>query len=115
MISEQQIQDLISKIQKAIPAQKILLFGSYARGDANRESDLNLCIIVASDADVKDSSWPSTQWIYRACALKQAVGPGFVCLDPHLFTEEEFEKLKGKEHPFIRQIAEEGRVLYERQ
>ena len=114
MISDQQIQDLVSKIKEAIPALKILLFGSYARGEANEESDLNLCIIVASDADIIDSSWPSAQWIYRACALKQAVGPGYVCLDPHLFTEEEFEKLKGREHPFLMQIVEEGRVLYER-
>lgn len=31
--------------QEGMPVEKMILFGSYARGRANKESDIDLCII----------------------------------------------------------------------
>ena len=44
------IQNIALKFRKLLeeegtPVEKLILFGSYARGKANKESDIDLCII----------------------------------------------------------------------
>ncbi len=45
------IDYIVNKIVRVIHPEKIILFGSYARGDYSRESDLDLFIIKDSDQD----------------------------------------------------------------
>ncbi len=44
-ITPQLIDYIVKKIVKAIDPKKIILFGSYARGDYKKDSDLDLFII----------------------------------------------------------------------
>jgi len=43
------IDYVVKKIVREIQPEKIILFGSYARGDFNQESDLDLFIIKESE------------------------------------------------------------------
>ena len=45
MISEQTIQEAVRRLVEAARPQKIILFGSYARGDAREQSDLDFLVI----------------------------------------------------------------------
>jgi len=45
MISNETIQEAIERLIKAAKPQKIYLFGSYARGDARKQSDLDFLVI----------------------------------------------------------------------
>jgi predicted nucleotidyltransferase len=113
MLSEDQLQEIIKKIADTYPVRRILVFGSYARGDAHEHSDLNLCVVVTNRDEQLLEEWPSKSWLYRSSELKQSVGSGGVTLDPYVFTEREFDALRDKEHPLVGQILEEGRVVYE--
>jgi len=114
MVTEDQIQEIVQKITGTFSVHRILIFGSYARGDAHEHSDLNLCVIVTNSDDRPLEEWPSKSWLYRASELKQSVGSVVeVALDPYIFTEGEFDALRDKEHPLVGQILEEGRVVYE--
>ena len=114
MVTEDQIQEIVQKITGTFSVRRILIFGSYARGDAHEHSDLNLCVIVTNSDDRPLEEWPSKSWLYRASELKQSVGSVVeVVLDPYIFTEGEFDALRDKEHPLVGQILEEGRVVYE--
>jgi len=42
-----EVDRLVEKIVKNIPVNKIILFGSYAYGKPNLDSDIDLCIISA--------------------------------------------------------------------
>jgi predicted nucleotidyltransferase len=44
-INPELIEYIVKKIVREIQPEKIILFGSYARGDFNRNSDLDLFII----------------------------------------------------------------------
>jgi len=46
MLSENQIRDSARRILKVANPSRIVLFGSYARGDASDDSDLDLLVIV---------------------------------------------------------------------
>jgi len=45
MISEKTIKEAIERLIKVAKPQKIYLFGSYARGDARKQSDLDFLVI----------------------------------------------------------------------
>jgi len=113
MVTEDELRSIVDSIREIFSVRKILLFGSYARGDAHQHSDLNLCVIVAPDAEQPLEEWPSKRWLYRAAKLTQQVSSAEVAVDPYVFTEGEFDALRQREHPLVGQILEEGRVVYE--
>ncbi len=45
MISEKIIEEVIERLVKVARPQKIYLFGSYARGDARKQSDLDFLVV----------------------------------------------------------------------
>ena len=45
MISQSQINDIVQRIVFSYKPQKIYLFGSYARGIASENSDLDLLVL----------------------------------------------------------------------
>ncbi|MDA8215729.1 MAG: nucleotidyltransferase domain-containing protein, partial [Nitrospiraceae bacterium] len=49
MITEDKIEEIKDKIVKTVSPEKIILFGSYATGEATEESDIDLVVIWDSD------------------------------------------------------------------
>lgn len=47
-ISRESVQEAINLLRQAAPASTIVLFGSYARGDAGPDSDLDFLVIEPS-------------------------------------------------------------------
>ncbi|XEC95251.1 nucleotidyltransferase domain-containing protein [Paenibacillus tarimensis] len=89
------------KIALGDQLQKVVLFGSRARGDSESSSDFDFLII----ANFEDQSWPK-----RSLKIRKAVGYFGESVDYLPVTEEEF-----KNKILIRKtIEEEGVVLYER-
>lgn len=83
--------------------QKAILFGSYARGEESRRSDIDLILI-------QETSLPFLQRYEPILAeLNQAIqGPAVEIL---IYTPAELVSIEHR--PFIRQALSEGIVLYE--
>jgi len=103
--AEKQIQKITKNIANQLQPVKIILFGSFARGDYNTVSDLDLCVIMKSAAD----------WFTRTYEFKQKVEYSELDIEPHIYTEEEFAKMIKNENPLAMHILKEGKVLYEQQ
>jgi predicted nucleotidyltransferase len=104
MVGESELASLVKDIGAHYKPQRVILFGSYARGQADAGSDLNLCLVVAEAGD----------WLERQAEfLRRFDLPGAV-LRPVIYTSQELERLRAEGHPFVREILEEGRVLHER-
>ena len=82
--------------------QKIILFGSFARGDYHAISDVDLLII-------KDTERPFTERIGDVLALCDYSIP----LEPLVYTPAEFEQMRRENNPFIEQVLREGKIIYE--
>lgn len=51
------IYRLVDSIVESLSPEKIILFGSYATGLANKDSDIDLLIIANSDQDRLERTW----------------------------------------------------------
>jgi uncharacterized protein len=104
MISQKVIEDTVQRIVCAAHAPKrVVVFGSYGRGDAKDNSDLDL-LVVESTIDDHTSEY---------MRLREAAGNIGVGIDLLLLTEPEFEKRRQWWTTPAYWADREGRVLYE--
>ena len=49
MVPEAEIQDFVDKVVQEFAPQRVILFGSHARGDATPDSDVDLLVIMPTE------------------------------------------------------------------
>jgi len=93
--------DFKQKLQKKIDIKKMVLFGSYARGDYKKHSDVDLIIV---SPNFKKIRFPKRSWdFYNLWNIDLPVD--YLC-----FTPEEFEKQK-KKVSIVSMALKEGIVI----
>lgn len=95
------IDCMVQRIVKKFHPEKIILFGSRARGDARPDSDVDLLVVMP----VKKSKW-ETKW-----AIHQALPPTPVSVDVIVTTPEDFAWRKDVVGTIEWPAAREGKVL----
>ena len=86
---------------KALGALKVVLFGSLARGDVHRGSDLDIIAVMPSSRSSHD--WMNTVY--------SEVDRGIAC-DILAYSETDFREMLPTSR-FLRHALREGKVLYE--
>jgi predicted nucleotidyltransferase len=103
MTNAEALEQITRRIVEGFHPQRLILFGSRARGDERRDSDVDL-LIVAPSAEPR---WRRAVPVYRALA-----GLG-VPKDIVWWTPEEIAEWRGVKTHFIYTVLREGIVLYE--
>lgn len=104
MDSEQLLRELVSRIRRAARPEKIVLFGSRARGEAREDSDFDLLLIKPSGRPRHERSRP----IYAAVADIPAE------VEVVVYTPQEVREWENVPQAFVTTALREGEVLYER-
>lgn len=104
MVAESVIQEVRSRLIARFHPERIILFGSQARGDAGEGSDVDLLIICPLQGDRKA----------LMVDMDRALGGLGIARDIVLLTQEEFERDRQVPGTVARPASLEGRVLYER-
>jgi len=104
MISEQELVQAAQRLARQFHPQRIILFGSQARGTADERSDVDLLVICP------------IQGSRRALMLEmdRALRGFPFARDLVILTPEEFERDRHIPGTIAKPAAEEGRILYER-
>jgi uncharacterized protein len=97
-------KEIINKIEKFFQPEKIYLFGSYARGDSNESSDLD---ILVEFADYKDKR-------KLAVEIRKALSDLPLPKDILIIKSSEIESYKEKNWSVYSNALKEGKLLYER-
>jgi predicted nucleotidyltransferase len=100
MRTDRVVQEALQRVLAVVDAEKVVLFGSVARGTARPDSDLDL-LVVADCAT------------HRAVLreLHQALAELAIPVDLHLVAPAALEG-NGHHAVFLRSVAADGQVLY---
>ncbi len=102
--AQEKIQEMVRRIVERFHPEKIILFGSYARGTAGPDSDVDLLV-------VKNVVGPKQQERLNIRLALRGIG---LAKDVIVVTPEEVERDKDLVGTIIRPALREGKVLYER-
>jgi len=98
------VGDIVRRIVDAAVAEKVILFGSRARGDARPNSDFDVLVIKQSDE-------PRYR---RSALLYVALADLPVEVEVMVYTPEEVEEWSEVPQAFITTAVREGTTIYER-
>lgn len=101
-----EIKSITECIVREYQPDKIILFGSWARGEANEKSDIDLLVI--SDREKRLPRYK--RGLDIRLLLSQFLSPK----DILFYTHEDVERWRDVPQTFISTVLREGRVLYER-
>ena len=103
-VTKSLLAGIVQRIIEKFPAEKIILFGSYAKGAPDRDSDVDLLVVM-------DSQEPMSQRIRRVTAVAKV---RFLPMDIIVRTPAEIDERLAKGDFFIAEILSQGKVLYQR-
>ena len=95
----------ILHILQSYDPEFIHLFGSWARGDADETSDVDLVVIIPS----------ALPFLARMQQIGKSLPPNVGAIDLLVYTPEEWNQMLAEGNAFAETIAEEGKLLYDRQ
>ena len=102
MVAMNQIEMFGKRIGTEFKAEKVVLFGSYAQGTATVDSDVDLLVIGSFEGRGVDKS----------VEIRMKLRPPFP-VDIIVRTPEKLRQRLEMGDDFMRQILQEGKVLYE--
>lgn len=109
-------QDLLGKLIKDLKPynpERIIVFGSYARGEAKKDSDLDVLIVKKTQQNKLKRVGKVLDLLYPAKRL----GKNYysLAIDPHVYTPKEIRERLDLGDFFVSRILREGKLIYEKQ
>lgn len=98
------VNGIVERIVTSLAPDKVILFGSYAYGNATPDSDLDLLVIMETDLPPAE----------RNRRVSRLLRPRHLPMDIVVKNPREMQKSLQRVDPFIHEILERGVVLYAR-
>jgi len=95
------IDDYVGEVVRRLNPDLVLLFGSFATGDINEGSDIDILVV----ADFKEDFLDRIGTLMNLNTFK-------IPIEPVGYTPEEFNQMKNRKNPFILEVLEKGKILY---
>lgn len=104
MIADDQIGEIVRRIAENYNPEKIILFGSYAKGKGNEDSDLDIIVI-------KNTNLPKHK---RGIEIRRLFYGLPIPMDFKIYTDQEFDKECNNPYSFLYSALNGSKILYER-
>jgi predicted nucleotidyltransferase len=100
MIDDRTVREAVDRLLRAAPGSTVILFGSYARGQASGESDLDFLVV---EPEVRDAPAEMVR-------LRQVLADLPVAVDVLVVSRERFDYWKDTPNTVMARALREGRV-----
>ena len=105
---ENPLQEMVKAIVREVDPERIIMFGSRARGDSSLNSDTDLLIIKSEPFGLHRSKWKEMSQLWSLVARFRKP------VDLLLYSKDEVEKWRNSKNHVISKALSEGKILYER-
>lgn len=95
----------VDRLRAVAPVERVILFGSRARGDHGQDSDWDLCVLLADDIPTG---------IYTPASMWQAVRDLDLAIQVVPMRRRVFEDRRHDVNALAHDVAEDGIVLFDR-
>jgi len=95
------IDDYVGEVVRKLNPDLIVLFGSFATGDINEGSDIDILVV----ADFKEPFLDRIRTLIDLNTFK-------IPIEPVGYTPEEFNEMKKRKNPFIIEVTEKGKIMH---
>ncbi|MHC4501620.1 MAG: nucleotidyltransferase domain-containing protein [Planctomycetota bacterium] len=102
MVAIDKIEEFGQRIGREFGAEKVILFGSYARGTVTEDSDVDLLVVAPFEG----------KSVHKSVEIRMKLRPTFA-VDLLVRTPEKVRERLAMGDDFMRELLEEGKVLYE--
>ena len=102
MVTRKEIRDFVRSVAREFSPQRVLLFGSYARGNPSEDSDVDLLVIMPT----------RKRTIQQALEIRRRIPREFP-LDLLVKTPQDFARRLAMKDSFLISALAEGETLYE--
>ena len=101
---QQTIDEMVSRIVERFQPDKVILFGSYARGEASGDSDVDLLVVMPVSGSKRA----------KQVEVRLALHDIRLPKDIIVVTPDEFRRRQNVVGTIVRPAVKEGKVLYAR-
>ena len=111
IMQNQHLIDEMTERLKELKPYKVILFGSYARGNPTEDSDLDVLVVLDSNEFARTFDEKIERWnmIYPAVLETNRK----IALDVITYSKAEYEYLLKEKDFFVEEVVNTGKVLYE--
>jgi predicted nucleotidyltransferase len=107
-VTDEVLGDMVQAIVREVGPERIYLFGSRARGDARRDSDVDLLIVVCEPFGHEHNRFQEINRVYLALSSFRIPN------DVLLYSSDEFAKWSQSLNHVVGRCSREGKLLYAR-
>jgi len=107
MITEQQIQEVQRIVVAEVNPERVYLFGSLARGQHHKDSDMDLLVVVPEELN-DELRIQVMMNLRKSTYIPQLMFPK----DFLVYSKKEFEELKSDKYSFLFHVLKDARPLY---
>ena len=104
VITASGFEQIVQRISDRFDLQKIILFGSYARGEATEQSDVDLLVVADTDLTPRE----------RFPAVRRLLADYPAAFDIIVKTPQEYRRWRNVVNHIVYFADKYGKVLYER-
>jgi predicted nucleotidyltransferase len=105
------IDQLLEALKQSDP-YRIVLFGSYAKGVADENSDIDIMVILDNNDVAKTYEERLKKKLYINRLVRKINYK--IALDILVYSKEEYKIVKNYRNDFIEEIEKTGKILYEK-
>ena len=118
LIDKNTISNIVYKIASNVNPDKIFLFGSYATGHANEDSDIDIAVILNDYNNLREIQLDLMRLRRkidkRSIEIQRLLIGSKLPVDVLVYTNDEFEKEKSAQYSFVNSAIQGAQLLYER-
>ena len=104
-VTPEKVEAVVRRLAEVARPRKIILFGSYVRGETDRDSDLDVLVVTGDDVENPHA---------ESVRLRRSVRDVDMPMDILVVPVSEYERLRHRWDLIYYEATENGRLVYER-